>query len=93
MCHVTLLGGAFPEWREVYDRALALMDEVRSGAAEPKAAAAAIRGLFKDLPYVPTYFRWHDPRQRLEDREPCGKADRECGENDVERDRKAELYP
>jgi FADH2 O2-dependent halogenase len=62
--YTTLLGGAFPEWRETYEQALAHMDRVRSGEAEPKAAAAAIRGLFKDLPYVPTYFRWHDPSVR-----------------------------
>lgn len=62
--YTTLLGGAFPEWRAVYDQALALMDQVRSGAAAPKAVAAQIRGLFKDLPYVPTYFRWHDPAVR-----------------------------
>ena len=40
------------------------MDEVRRRRAEPKAAAARIRGLFKGLPYVPTYFRWHDPNVR-----------------------------
>jgi len=62
--YTTLLGGAFPEWREVYDQALAHMDRVRSGEVEPKAAAAAIRSLFKDLAYVPTYFRWHDPSVR-----------------------------
>jgi FADH2 O2-dependent halogenase len=59
-----LLGGGFPEWREVYQKALAEMDRVRSGEAEPKAVAATIRGMFKDLPYVPTYFRWHDPAVR-----------------------------
>lgn len=62
--YTTLLGGAFPEWRAVYNQALALMDKVRSGEAAPKAVAAQIRGLFKDLPYVPTYFRWHDPAVR-----------------------------
>src|SRR6185436_19202602 len=62
--YTTLLGGAFPEWRAVYDQALALMDKVRSGEAAPKAAAAQIRGLFKGMPYVPTYFRWHDPSVR-----------------------------
>jgi FADH2 O2-dependent halogenase len=62
--YTTLLGGAFPEWRAVYDQALALMDQVRSGSAEPKAAAASIRNLFKGLPYVPTYFKWHDPSVR-----------------------------
>jgi tetracycline 7-halogenase / FADH2 O2-dependent halogenase len=62
--YTTLLGGAFPEWRTVYDEALALIDQVRDGAAEPKATAAAIRELFRDLPYVPTYFRWHDPSVR-----------------------------
>ncbi len=62
--YTTLLGGAFPEWRVVYDQALALMDGVRSGAAAPKETAAKIRGLFKDLPFVPTYFRWHDPSVR-----------------------------
>lgn len=59
-----LLGGGFPEWREVYEKCLAEMDRVRCGEAAPKAAAAKIRGLFKDLPYVPTYFRWHDPAVR-----------------------------
>jgi len=62
--YTTLLGGAFPEWREVYDQALAHMDRVRSGEVEPKVAAAAIRSLFKDLAYVPTYFHWHDPSVR-----------------------------
>jgi FADH2 O2-dependent halogenase len=62
--YTVLLGGGFPEFRAVYDQALALMDQVRAGQAEPKAAAAGIRGLMKDLPYVPTYFRWHDPRVR-----------------------------
>ena len=59
-----LLGGGFPEWREVYEKALAQMDRVRAGEVQPKAAAAMIRGLFKGLPYVPTYFRWHDPAVR-----------------------------
>lgn len=62
--YTTLLGGGFPEWREVYEKALVEMDRVRSGEAEPRAAAANIRSLFKDLPYVPTYFRWHDPSVR-----------------------------
>ena len=62
--YTTLLGGAFPEWRAVYDQALAVMDDVRDGRAEPRAAAARIRGMFKGLPYVPTYFRWHDPSVR-----------------------------
>jgi FADH2 O2-dependent halogenase len=62
--YTVLLGGGFPEWRAVFDQALAWMDQVRAGQAAPKAAAAAIRGLMKDLPYVPTYFRWHDPRVR-----------------------------
>lgn len=62
--YTTLLGGAFPEWRAVYEQALAVMDDVRDGRAEPRAAAARIRGMFKDLPYVPTYFRWHDPSVR-----------------------------
>jgi len=62
--YTTLLGGAFPEWRAVYDQALACMDRVRRGEAQPQAAAAVIRGLMKDLPFVPTYFRWHDPRVR-----------------------------
>jgi tetracycline 7-halogenase / FADH2 O2-dependent halogenase len=59
-----LLGGGFPEWREVYEKALAEMDRVRCGEAAPKAAAAKIRAMFKGLPYVPTYFRWHDPAVR-----------------------------
>jgi tetracycline 7-halogenase / FADH2 O2-dependent halogenase len=59
-----LLGGGFPEWREVYEKCLAEMDRVRCGEVAPKVAAAKIRGMFKDLPYVPTYFRWHDPAVR-----------------------------
>jgi tetracycline 7-halogenase / FADH2 O2-dependent halogenase len=62
--YTALLGGAFPEWRQLYERALEEMDRVRRGEVPPKQAAAAIRGLFKDLPFVPTYFRWSDPAMR-----------------------------
>jgi FADH2 O2-dependent halogenase len=62
--YTTLLGGAFPEWRAVYEEARGWMDRVRCGEVEPQAAAAGIRGLMKDLPFVPTYWRWHDPRVR-----------------------------
>jgi tetracycline 7-halogenase / FADH2 O2-dependent halogenase len=55
-----LLGGKFPEFQKLYRQALAEMDRVKSGQAKPKEAAQKIRGLFKGLGYVPTYWRWHE---------------------------------
>ncbi len=58
------LGLAFADFRAVYDQALAEIDAVRSGRADPKAAAAAIRMLFKETNHVPHSWRWHDPAVR-----------------------------
>ena len=55
-----LLGGKFPEFQKLYRKALAEMDQVRDGQASPADAAARIRGLFKGIQYVPTYWRWHE---------------------------------
>lgn len=62
--YTALLGGAFPEWRQLYEKALGEMDRVRRGEAPPKEVAANIRAMFKDLPLVPTYFRWHEATSR-----------------------------
>jgi FADH2 O2-dependent halogenase len=59
-----LLGAHFPEFRQLHARALVEMDRVRAGKIEPRAAAARIRELFADLPYLPTYWRWDDARVR-----------------------------
>ena len=58
------LGLAFSDFRAVYDQALAEIDAVRSGQADPKAAAAAIRLLFKETNHVPHSWNWHDPAVR-----------------------------
>ncbi|HEY0097602.1 MAG TPA: tryptophan 7-halogenase [Pyrinomonadaceae bacterium] len=55
-----LLGGKFPEFQKLYREALAEMDRVKAGQVDPKEAAQKIRGLFKGLDYVPTYWRWHE---------------------------------
>lgn len=62
--HSVLLGGKFEEFQVLYKQALAEMDRVRDGLAEPKEAAQKIRGLFKDIKYVPTYWRWHEAAVR-----------------------------
>lgn len=55
-----LLGGKFEEFQKLYRQALAEMDRVKAGQADPKEAAQKIRGMFKGLEYVPTYWRWHE---------------------------------
>jgi FADH2 O2-dependent halogenase len=55
-----LLGGRFAEFQQLYRQALAEMDRVKSGQTSPAVAAAKIRGLFKGIKYLPTYWRWHD---------------------------------
>lgn len=58
-----VLGSDFKPFRELFDRACALMDGVREGG-NPKEAANNIRELFRGLNYVPTYFLWHDKAVR-----------------------------
>lgn len=55
-----LLGGKFPEFQELYRQALAEMDRVKNGQSSAVEAAQHIRGLFKSIKYVPTYWRWHE---------------------------------
>lgn len=55
-----LLGGKFPEFQKLYRQALAEMDRVKAGETSPAEAAQKIRGLFKSIKYVPTYWRWHE---------------------------------
>jgi FADH2 O2-dependent halogenase len=55
-----LLGGKFPEFQKLFRPALAEMDRVRDGETSPVEAAQKIRGLFKGIKYVPTYWRWHE---------------------------------
>jgi FADH2 O2-dependent halogenase len=55
-----LLGGKFAEFQKLYRQALAEMDRVKSGQSTPREGAQNIRGLFKGLKYVPTYWRWHE---------------------------------
>jgi FADH2 O2-dependent halogenase len=59
-----ILGGRYPEFQKLFTVALATMDQVRDGQLDPKQGAQQIRGLFKDLPYVPSYWRWSDPEVR-----------------------------
>ena len=59
-----LLGGKFPEFQKLYRVALAEMDRVRDGQTSPAEAAQKIRGLFKGIKYVPTYWRWHEKSVR-----------------------------
>ena len=58
------LGYRFPESRDMFDKACALMDQVRNGQLSPKIAAAKIRLLFKDMNYCPSYWKWDDPNVR-----------------------------
>jgi FADH2 O2-dependent halogenase len=58
-----VLGSEFQPFRELFERASAEMDRVRSGT-DPKEVAARIRAMFQSLNYVPTYFRWHDASVR-----------------------------
>jgi len=62
--HTVLLGGRFPEFQKLFREALAEMDNVRAGKANPPEAARRIRALFKDINYFPSYFRWQDPSVR-----------------------------
>jgi tetracycline 7-halogenase / FADH2 O2-dependent halogenase len=55
-----LLGGKFAVFQELYRQALAEMDRVRDGQTSPAEAAQKIRGLFKGIKYLPTYWRWHE---------------------------------
>lgn len=59
-----LLGGKFSEFQTLYRQALAEMDRVKAGETPPSEAAQKIRGLFKGLDYVPTYWRWHEAAVR-----------------------------
>jgi tetracycline 7-halogenase / FADH2 O2-dependent halogenase len=59
-----VLGSAFTEYRPLFDQAFAEIEKVRLNQAEPKAAARTIRALYRSLTYVPTYFRWDDPKVR-----------------------------
>src|SRR5882724_1778204 len=59
-----LLGGKFPEFQKLYRQALAEMDQVRDGQASPAEAAQKIRGLFKGIEYLPTYWHWHEASVR-----------------------------
>ena len=59
-----LLGGKFPEFQKLYRQALAEMDRVKAGQANPKDAARNIRALFKPINYVPKYWRWHELTSR-----------------------------
>jgi len=59
-----LLGGKFPEFQKLYRVALAEMDRVRDGQTSSAEAAQKIRGLFKGIKYVPTYWRWHEKSVR-----------------------------
>jgi len=61
--HTGLIGSEYKPFRELFERAHAEMDRVRAGG-DPKKAAARIREMFRNLNYVPTYFRWHDPAVR-----------------------------
>jgi FADH2 O2-dependent halogenase len=61
--HTGVLGSEFQPFRELFYRAAAEMDRVRSGGS-PKDAAVRIRGMFQSLNYVPRYFRWHDSSVR-----------------------------
>jgi FADH2 O2-dependent halogenase len=58
-----VLGLGFPEFRQLFDRALDEINAVRAGG-DPQKAGDNIRSLFKALPYVPTYFQWHDAKSR-----------------------------
>jgi FADH2 O2-dependent halogenase len=59
-----LLGGKFPEFQKLYRQALAEMDRVRDGQTSPAEAAKQIRGLFKGIEYLPTYWHWHQASVR-----------------------------
>jgi tetracycline 7-halogenase / FADH2 O2-dependent halogenase len=62
--HFGPLGSNFKPHRELFDKALAEINEVRSGAKAPEVAAQNIRDLFKDVKYLPGYYRWHDKNVR-----------------------------
>jgi FADH2 O2-dependent halogenase len=53
------IGSDYKPFRELFERASGEMDGVRAGA-DPKEAARRIREMFRDLDYVPTYFKWAD---------------------------------
>jgi FADH2 O2-dependent halogenase len=59
-----LLGGKFPKFQKLYRQALAEMDRVKAGQADPSEAARHIRALFKPIDYVPGYWRWHELASR-----------------------------
>ena len=58
------LGAGFPEFGKLYSESLALVQEVKAGRRAPGDAAASIRSMMRNLPYVPSYWRWHDPSSR-----------------------------
>lgn len=58
------LGSKFPEFRQLYDSAVAEIDEVKEGIKAPKIAAKNIVRLFETMNFTPTFWRWHDVRVR-----------------------------
>lgn len=59
-----VLGSAFPQFRPLFDRHIELMQQVREGSLDSKTAAAEMRGLWRGIDFVPTYFDWSNPRVR-----------------------------
>ncbi len=59
-----VLGSTFEPHAQLFEQALARMEAFESGDISSEDAAHHIRALYKDLPYLPTYYRWHDARIR-----------------------------
>ena len=59
-----VLGYGFGPQRRLFDAAHAAMERFRSGEATAAEAAAAIRDLYRETAFVPSYWRWHDPAVR-----------------------------
>lgn len=59
-----VIGSEFEAFVPVYQKALSIIDEVRDDGLDPKVAAAQLRGLWKDVDFVPTYFDWSNPEVR-----------------------------
>lgn len=62
--HTGVLGSEFKPFRELFEKADAEMQKVRSNSLAPKEAARRIRELFRSMEYFPDYFRWYDPSVR-----------------------------
>ncbi len=62
--YAAVLGAAFPEHADVYDSAYADFERYERGEIDARTAADRIRGAFKGLSYLPTYWKWHDPTVR-----------------------------